>query len=158
MPAKVAGMPPPGQGNVPALARPFRYDDGMLKVGGEVDSFCSKCDMVLAHTIHAMVGPRPVKVECNTCHAVHAYRSPDRGPRKPAARPRAERAALGFDEMLRGKNLAQAVRYTPKTTFALDQVIEHPTFGLGFVSDVKDGGKVQVTFRSDVKVLIHARR
>ncbi|HSB20426.1 MAG TPA: hypothetical protein VLD85_10495 [Anaeromyxobacteraceae bacterium] len=129
----------------------------MLKVGGEVDSFCSKCDMVLAHTIHAMVGPRPVKVECNTCHAVHAFRAPDRGVRKKPARPRADRAAMGFDELIRGKNLALAVRYTPQTTYAVDQVIEHPTFGLGFVTDVKDGGKVQVTFRSDVKVLIHAR-
>jgi hypothetical protein len=129
----------------------------MYKVGGEVDSFCSKCDLILAHTIHAMVGPRPVKVECNTCHAVHAYRSAERSAPRKAPRPRADRSAMGFDELLRGKNLAEAVRYTPKVTFALDQVIEHPTFGLGFVTDVKDGGKVEVAFRSETKVLIHAR-
>lgn len=129
----------------------------MLKVGGEVDSFCSKCELVLAHTIHAMVGPRPVKVECNTCHAVHAFRQPEGAARKKAPRPRADRAAVGFDELVRGKNVALAVRYTPRTTYALDQLIDHPVFGLGFVTDVKDGGKVQVTFRGDVKVLIHAR-
>ena len=46
----------------------------MVKVGGEVDSFCTKCQLVLAHTVHAVVGGRPVKVECNTCHGVHRYK------------------------------------------------------------------------------------
>jgi hypothetical protein len=131
----------------------------MLKVGGEVDSFCSKCNLILAHTIHAMVGPSPKKVECNTCHVVHVYRSPDRGaPKKKTGAGREKKsAAIPFDEVLRGKNLALAVKYSPKSTFALDQVIEHPAFGLGYVSDLKDGAKIQVTFRSEVKVLIHAR-
>ncbi len=134
----------------------------MLKAGGEVDSFCSKCNLILAHTIHAMVGPRPARVECNTCHAVHTWRPPEKGApkaRKKAAGARDRKApAMGFDEMLRGKSVALAVKYDPRSTFALDQVIEHPTFGLGFISDVKGGGKVEVTFRSDVKILVHARR
>lgn len=133
----------------------------MLKVGGEVDSFCSKCDLVLAHTIHAMVGPRPVRVECNTCHNVHAYRPPDRAAaakkRKPTKSRERKGVALSFDEILRGKNLSLAVKYTPRTTFAIDQVMEHPTFGVGYVTEVKDGGKVEVVFRSDTKVLVHAR-
>lgn len=137
----------------------MRYDARpMLKVGGEVDSFCTRCDLVLAHTIHAMVGPRPVKVECNTCHVVHAFRAPARGPTPKPAKARAVRGpVISFDEILRTKNLAMAVKYSPKTAFSIDQVIEHPVFGLGYVSTVLGGGKIQVTFRSDVKVLIHAR-
>ncbi len=130
----------------------------MLKVGGEVDSLCNRCNLVLAHTIHAMVGPRPVKVECNTCHVVHAFRAPARGATpRPAPRRSLKGPTVSFDELLRTKNLAMAVKYSPRTTFAVDQVIEHPTFGLGFVSAVLDGAKVQVTFRNDVKVLVHAR-
>ncbi len=130
----------------------------MLKVGGEVDSFCTRCNMILAHTIHAMVGPRPVKVECNTCHVVHAYRAPARGATPKPARTRALKGPVAsFDEVLRTKKLALAVKYSPRTSFAVDQVIEHPTFGLGFVSAVLDGAKIQVTFRSDVKVLVHGR-
>jgi len=128
----------------------------MIKVGGEVDSLCTRCGMVLAHTVHAMVGPRAVKVECNTCHAVHAHRPVAAAAKRPA-RPRADRTVLSFDELLRAKKTAQAVKYSQAGRYELDQVIDHPTFGLGFVSDVKDGGKVQVTFRSDVKVLVHAR-
>jgi hypothetical protein len=132
----------------------------MIKVGGEVDSFCSRCNLVLAHTIHAMVGPRPVKVECNTCRAVHAFRRPPGSsalaPRKPA-RGREKAPVLSFEELLRVRNPAAAQRYSQKTTFALDQVIEHPTFGMGFVSAVLDPGKIEVTFRGDVKVLVHGR-
>jgi hypothetical protein len=145
----------------------------MLKVGGEVDGLCTRCGMTLAHTIIAMVDGRPVKVECNTCHGVHRFRGELGGsagrapsastrvsarvsaPHRPA-RPRA--AAVSFDELLRGKDLAMAQKYSPRTTYALDQVIEHPSFGLGWISAVRDASKIEVTFRNEVKVLVHGKR
>ncbi len=137
----------------------------MLRVGGEVDGVCTKCGMTLAHTIIAMVGGRPVKVECNTCHGVHRFRgevgggagAPARSSSAPrgAARPRA--VTISFDELLRGKNLAMTQRYSPRSSYALDQVIEHPSFGMGWVSAVRDAGKIEVTFRADVKVLVHGK-
>jgi hypothetical protein len=135
----------------------------MLKVGGEVDSFCTKCQMTLAHTIHAIVSGRPVKVECNTCHGIHRFRgdapaaTPSK-PRVPGAKPARERPTIvSFEELLREKNLAMAQRYSPKTTYQLDQVIEHPTFGLGWVSAVRDASKIEVTFRADVKILVQGK-
>jgi hypothetical protein len=138
----------------------------MLKVGGEVDGFCTRCEMTLAHTIIAMVQGRPVKVECNTCHGVHRFRgdlpggsgSASRPARAAVPRPARERPATqSFEEALRGKNLAMARRYSPKSSYQVDQVIEHPTFGLGWVSAVRDATKVEVTFRSDVKVLVQGK-
>jgi hypothetical protein len=136
----------------------------MLKVGGEVDSFCTKCEMTLAHTIIAMVEGVPVKVECNTCHGVHRFRGDVPGsakkPSRPASAPRPARerpVTISFDEVLRGKNLAMAQRYSPRGTYAVDQVIEHPTFGLGWVSAVRDATKIEVTFRTDVKVLVQGK-
>jgi hypothetical protein len=138
----------------------------MLKVGGEVDSVCTRCEMTLAHTIIAMVQNLPVKVECNTCHGVHRFRgdlpaSARRGPSAAAAkasRPARERpVTISFDEVLRSKNLAMAQPYSPKTAFAVDQVIEHRLFGLGWVSAVKDATKIEVTFRMDVKLLVHGK-
>jgi hypothetical protein len=148
------GAPKGGQGRYTAAP--------MLKVGGEVDSFCTRCQMTLAHTIHAIVGGRPVKVECNTCHGIHRYRGDAPADAKPArpgspVRPARERTIVSFDETLRGKNLAMAQKYSPKARYEVDQVIEHPTFGLGWVSAVRDGNKVEVTFRSDVKVLVHGK-
>jgi hypothetical protein len=132
----------------------------MLKVGGEVDSFCTRCQMTLAHTIHAIVDRRPVKVECNTCHGIHRYRSSDApaAPALRASRPARERpVTVSFEETLRGKNLAMAQRYSPRATYQIDQVIEHPTFGMGWVSAVRDASKIEVTFRADVKVLVHGK-
>jgi hypothetical protein len=134
----------------------------MIKVGGEVDALCSKCELVLAHTVHAVVSGQPVKVECNTCHAVHRYRAPAGRPagRVPGAA-RAGRApkapAIGFDELLAAKDASTAQAYAPGRTFAEGAVVDHPIFGRGFVSAVRDGGKIEVTFRSDVRVLVHAR-
>jgi len=135
----------------------------MLKVGGEVDAFCTRCELVLAHTIHALLAGRPVKVECNTCHSVHRYRSPPgRGSARAAgpgtggaARQRPE--VKGFDELLAARRVTAAQPYSPRTRYALDDVVDHGVFGRGYVSGVKDGDKVEITFRNDVKVLVHGR-
>lgn len=136
----------------------------MPKVGGEVDALCTKCELVLAHTVIAMVGSTPVKVECNTCRGVHRYKNPTVAPKggaspKPRA-PRAPRAAvktIPFEELLAARKTDAAAPYSAKRTYEVDQVIDHPMFGLGFVSAVRDGAKIEVTFRSDVKILIHGR-
>jgi len=132
----------------------------MVKVGGEVDALCSRCELVLAHTVIAMQGGRPVKVECNTCHAVHRFRprtpaSPRRPPPRPAAA--AKKAVLSFDELLARRSAAGTRRYSPRETFAADEVIEHPTFGTGLVSAVRGGGKIDVTFRTATRTLVHGK-
>ncbi len=135
----------------------------MVKVGGEVDSFCTRCQLVLAHTVHAVMGGRPVKVECNTCHGVHRFKgatgaAPARASGSSRTeRPARERAAVtGFDELLANR-AASPQPYSPKKTFGVDDVVDHPIFGRGFVSAVRDAGKVEITFRSDVKILVHGR-
>ena len=131
----------------------------MVKVGGEIDTLCTRCELVLAHTVHAVVAGRPVRVECNTCHAVHRYRASD-GPR-PASQggartERARKAVVGFDDLVAARTRPPRP-YSPKETFAVDDVLDHPIFGRGFVSAVRDGGKIEVTFRSDVRTLVHGR-
>jgi len=135
----------------------------MTKVGGEVDSFCSKCELVLAHTVIAMVGPKPVKVKCNTCHGEHRYR-PAPGAvsegasvaKRKAARPaREKKIEISFEELLAARK-RPAVPYATKRTYQVDDVVDHPAFGLGFVTAVRSG-KVEITFRGDVKVLVHGR-
>lgn len=135
----------------------------MVKVGGEVDAFCTKCQLTLAHTVHAVMAGRPVKVECNTCHGVHRYRgaagaaAPRANAAGKEARPARERAAVvGFDELLAARK-GEAQPYSAKRTYAVDEVVDHPTFGRGFVSAVRDAGKIEVTFRSEVKLLVHGR-
>lgn len=142
------------------------------KVGGEVDAFCTRCRLTLAHTILAMVGTKIARVRCNTCNGDHAYRSAPGTTDKPSpsARassagtkaPRASRATaeekiiISFEEQLAGKDIANAPRYSPKDTYKPEQVLQHPTFGLGLVTAVR-GDKVDITFKSETKTLVHGR-
>ncbi len=130
-----------------------------LKVGGEVDAFCTRCKLTLAHTILAMVGTKIARVRCNTCGGDHAFRgapgTTDRPPSSArAARP--SKVVISFEEQLAGKDIANAPRYNIKDTYRVDQVIQHPTFGLGLVTAVRVD-KVDVTFKSETKTLVHGR-
>ncbi len=129
----------------------------MTRVGGEVDAFCTRCQLLLAHTVIAMVGAVPVKVECNTCRAVHRYRGASSTPRRVASRESRASQTVSFDELLASQSGAPR-RYAPTLLLATGDVLDHPTFGRGFVSGVKDPGKAEVTFRTGVKTLVHGKR
>lgn len=133
-----------------------------IHVGGEIDAACNKCELTLAHTIIAMVGPKVKKVECNTCHTVHAYKGVQplvpakvKKPGKPRA-PRASKVVVTWEERLAGKDVARAKKYTIRDTYKADDVIDHPTFGIGLVSSVRLD-KVEVAFKAFDKTLIHGK-
>lgn len=141
------------------------------KVGGEVDSLCGKCKMTLAHTILAMVGDKVARVQCNTCGAQHAYRGPQASsstvkvPRVSAAKSAAGRSSaasavqkvsVSFEQLLSQKDASLARRYSPKDTYAQEDLIEHPTFGYGIVTAARPD-KVTVLFKMDEKTLVHGR-
>ncbi len=130
------------------------------KVGGEVDAFCTKCKMTLNHTILAMVGTKLARVRCNTCNGDHAYRSaPGKAtPRSPASSRtrRVAKVVISWEERLAGRDVAGAVKYSAQETFAPEQLVNHPSFGVGIVSAIR-GDKVDIDFRGDQKTLIHGR-
>lgn len=140
----------------------------VVRTGGEIDSMCTKCKMVLAHTIIAMVGSKPVRVQCNTCGGQHNYRGATvteaaktaktaRTASAAATRsPRVSPIRLSFDDLMAERKTGLSKPYSPKTKFLLDEVMNHPTFGMGYVSEVKPD-KIEVTFRSGMKVLVHGR-
>ena len=55
-----------------------------LRVAGEVDSWCTKCRLVLNHRIVSMKNGKAYQVECFTCRAQHLWRATAPG-EKPAA-------------------------------------------------------------------------
>lgn len=131
------------------------------KVGGDIDSWCTRCKMNLGHTVLAMVGDRPVRVRCNTCQGEHNFRGPPDAPRKGSWEPRETRerarpAVTSWEALLAGKDLSRARRYSAKDKFAPEEVLEHPTFGIGLVQEVR-GDKIHVAFKADVKTLVHGK-
>ena len=129
------------------------------RVGGEVDAPCTRCKLDLAHTILAMVGQRIVRVRCNTCQTDHAYRRTQRRATPAAGRPRAaasERTVLGFDDQLARADVAGARDYKPTDTYAVEQVVRHPIFGLGIVRAVRPD-KMEVAFKAALRTLVQGR-
>jgi hypothetical protein len=129
------------------------------RVGGDVDGFCGKCKFVLAHTVLAMVGNTVARVKCNTCGSDHAFRRAP-GASAPAKRPseaRPARTVLGFAAQIEARGAGTARTYSPSVTFQVDELITHPTFGLGIVRAVRQD-KVDVAFKASERTLVHGRQ
>jgi hypothetical protein len=142
-----------------------------VRAGGELDAYCTKCRMMLTHTILAMERGEPVRVECRTCHSQHAYRPnpPGAAGARPARKRAVEKGAgtwapppprrpeRAWQEATAGKDLGRPVAYHPKTTFEVGAVLIHGKFGLGVVVGLKEGDKILVTFQDDTRTLVHGR-
>lgn len=122
--------------------------------GGTIDSWCGKCKMILAHTIEAMVGSKPARVHCNTCQSQHAYRASEPG--KTAPRTGGTRG-VRYKTLLGNSNPATAKAYSPKDTYRAGDVLQHPMFGVGVTTSVKDVTKIEVLFEAGPKLLVHGR-
>jgi hypothetical protein len=130
--------------------------------GGEIDSWCGKCKLVLAHTIEAMVGSKPARVSCNTCRSQHSYKANPPGSRTtkregaPVTRSRRSSANL-YQSLVKGAESTVIRNYSPKDNYQSGDVLDHPTFGRGAVMTVKDATKIEVLFENGTKTLVHAR-
>jgi len=142
----------------------------MRRPGSNVDAWCTKCKLILAHTIEALVGNDIKRVHCNTCMSKHAYRqyAPGEAPRK--AKERAENSpikpkrlnagvvrASDYEGLLRGRDLFSAKPYSFREIFGEGDVLDHKTFGTGIVVGDLGMNKIEVLFPEGPKVLIHAR-
>jgi len=131
------------------------------RVGGEIDATCTRCRMELAHTILALVVSKVARVRCNTCGSDHVYRGTQRPSRSAAAQKRAAaektpKTVVGFDAQLAALDVSKAEDYRPDHSYAVDQVLRHPTFGLGIVRSVRQD-KMDVAFKAAERTLVQGR-
>jgi len=152
--------------------RPIGKTMPTLKVGMDVDGWCTKCKLTLAHTIEAMVGGKVTRVHCNTCRAQHAYRAhpPGKAAAAGAARSTAGRTkrttrsskpaapqAQDYPALIQGRDASKARPYHVSERFAVKDLIAHPTFGIGVVLSARDSSKIEVLFPDGPKTLAQGR-
>jgi hypothetical protein len=139
------------------------------KTGGEIDSYCTKCKIILNHRIIAMLGPKPVKVECSTCSSHHMYRPKLPGTKtagtgttrtakeRPETRAQvSERERVqNWEKAIAGKSVRDFRAYRVTEKFNEGDLVRHSKFGDGKVSRVIDANKVEVLFKDDTKMLAH---
>lgn len=137
-----------------------------LGVGKEVLSYCNKDKSALAHIIVSMKDDHTIgKVECKTCHAVHAYKDPSkvkgRKSTKKTSKGKTRATKLSnSDQWLEAVNNSKAKSqpYSTKDKFEADDIIDHPKFGPGVVTKLIDDNKVEVIFRHEIKTLLHNKQ
>jgi len=130
------------------------------EAGDNIISWCTKCKLILDHTVVALVEELPKKVKCNTCNGRHIFRAEEpvkktkaKSTRKPKVTPyEAFRAELSEED------LSHARKYVIKGNFKKDQVIEHTRFGIGLVSSVILKTRIEVLFEEGEKLLIQNHR
>lgn len=137
-----------------------------LKVGGELDAWCTSCRLMKWHTIVALVGGKPAKVECQGCGKQHQYRAQPPGSSTGTGekKPRASKAAAAapppadFGALLAGRSDGEARPYSPNERYAVGDLVRHPTFDVGVATATPGPQKVELTFRDgSKKVLLHDR-
>jgi len=150
-----------------------------LKTGGDVDSWCTKCRMMLTHRIVAMVGPKPARVQCETCHSQHNFRenAPGETPARAAASARAGSASGPrparisnvtrleqerrdrenlWERACTGRLVSDFIKYSPKESFKMGDLVKHTKFGDGVVLTVIDAHKIEILFRDEPRKLAQA--
>lgn len=147
----------------------------VLKTGGEVDSWCTKCKLFLTHRIVAMMGPKPVRVECETCRSQHNFRERPPGEKVETSGGVVRRVASGtprvssvtkaeqerrdremsWEKAVNGRSPNDFVKYEPKKTFKVGDLLKHVKFGDGIVTAVIETTKIEVLFRDEPRKLAH---
>ena len=136
-------------------------------VASELLSYCTHCKLDLNHVVVAIKGERVAKVQCLTCKKEHVYRIPKSA--TPATKPsaRAKKASdaeetlahsieVEWERLMNSHREVPIKAYGMKVHYGLGDKIHHKTFGDGIVGKLIYPNKIEVIFRTDIKVLLHA--
>lgn len=138
-----------------------------LSAGDITESRCTRCKAVMNHTIVAMVGQTIVRVQCNTCSSTHNYHpvKPAAAPRTPAARTATKSSGTSapkrsagvnareeWSALLQDADTSNARPYSIDGRYRLNDLVRHPTFGIGIVKRIGEG-KVELLFETGTKLL-----
>jgi hypothetical protein len=144
-----------------------------LKVAGEVDSYCTKCRLVLNHRVVSMKLGKAYQVECLTCRTTHLWRASapgekgaaasdgggERTTRSKSTAPRSTRVTpamrheQSWEKAIAGRGVHEFKSYNTGGSFQEGDLLRHKKFGDGVVVRVIDANKVEVLFKDEAKTL-----
>ncbi len=142
------------------------FEEDADEVGGEIEAYCPspRCKADTTHTIISMYEDEVRRVQCVVCGEVHAYRKPRGDGTEEAGDGHGKKGApkrMTWDEAMArasDQDLANCRPYSIRDTYEEGDVVHHPVFDVGFVTDQLPDNKVEVIFRDgQSKVLVHNR-
>jgi hypothetical protein len=140
----------------------FIFDDDVDEVGAEVEAHCPKCKADTQHVVVSKYEDEIRRVQCNPCGDVHPYRKPrgesDEEEAAPAVKKKAVKAKPTWEQVMAKHAKKQPKVYQLGEFFKEMEVLSHPKFGVGFVTENIGDDKIEVTFKDDKRVLVHNRK
>jgi len=141
----------------------FMFEDEVDEVGSDVEAFCPKCKADTTHVVISKYEDEIRRVQCNPCGDVHSFRKPrgeaeDDVPEPVAARKRAMMKKYTWEEFFAKHGEKDAKPYEFREGYRENQIVFHPKFGKGFVSEIVSESKVEITFADARRILVHNRK
>ncbi|MFW6325893.1 MAG: hypothetical protein ACOC0T_04005 [Desulfovermiculus sp.] len=151
-----------------------------VQAGDIVESTCRKCNDITGHTVVSIVEGEISKVECRGCGSVHKYRpatksgnskaaatssstsqskkTTSKGKKGPTAKEKeaqqlAEQWYKQWQRKMETKDQAESKAYSMQGQFQNNDLIDHPSFGLGIVQRTIPPNKIDVLFQDGEKRL-----
>lgn len=126
---------------------------------------CKKCGVERYHVVVAHTSATAAKVKCEVCGAQKTFKLPSEKKAKKAstgtgAKRVSKKATVDFAAMWNDLKTQigtdRVVPYNMRTKYELANAIEHPKFGLGFVTGATNE-KIDVLFVEGGRALVHNR-
>lgn len=125
-----------------------------LEEGQELETYCPKCKAETTHTFLGDDDDEVKRARCSQCDLAHVFkRTVEEETVEVKKKPSKSKPTY---EQIIGKKKSVTYRpYNATDIFLEMEIIQHPIFGLGFVSEMIGSDKIEVTFEKDKRVLIH---
>lgn len=123
---------------------------------------CKKCGEERYHTVLAHTSSTSAKVKCEVCGAQKTHKFISTAKKKTGGRvtkPRVSKAdehRAEYEKMLAQVEGSAAQKYDMKLSFAINQKLNHPKFGVGVIRNSLPD-KIEVVFADEVRNLVHNR-
>ena len=133
------------------------------EVGGETRAYCASCKSDTLHTIVTMFEGEVRSGQCTICNASHAYRPP-RGdgdedvPEPIAVRRRQALRKLPWGEVIADVDSEIVPLYSVRDTYTEGDIINHASFGLGYISERVSDTKLEAIFEDGQRILVYNRK
>lgn len=134
-------------------------------VARNIHLMCKKCGVERYHVVVAHTTTTSAKVKCEVCSAQSTFKlkkaqertkTAGSAKKKAAAKKAEADMAAMWTELKTQIGTDHVLPYNMRTKFALANAIEHPKFGLGFVTNATNE-KIDVVFQEGGRALVHNR-
>ncbi|HVK62723.1 MAG TPA: hypothetical protein VM432_14285 [Bdellovibrionales bacterium] len=131
-------------------------------VARNINLECKKCGVDRYHVVVAHTTATSAKVKCEVCGAQKTFKLPkaqerkSNGPKRAAKKVKAPDHGAVWADLKTQIGTDKLLPYDMKKKFQLANAINHPKFGIGFVTGAT-ADRIEVAFQEGGRALVHNR-